>query len=156
MRKYLILFVIFTVAGCSGSPVIVYDQQGVSATRLSNDYGQCLASAERQAPVTIQNQTNYGASIAVGTGGYSGGWYGGGTGVGFSVDTRRVDVNEGRRIGLVQQCMSDRGYIPKQIPSCSTQVRNSTVIGESYRQPPVTQQSCATNVQGLGPIILTP
>lgn len=144
------------LAACTTGQTIVYDNEGVSVSRFSNDYGACVAEAELQAPVIIQNQTSYGATIGVGTGGYSRGWYGGGSGVGLSVDTRRVDVNAGRRIGLMQQCMSARGYIPKQIPNCSSEVRNSTVISQSYRQPPVTQQSCAANLQGLGPVILTP
>lgn len=156
MRRLALLLPVLFAAACTSGPQIVYDKQGVTASRFANDYNTCVASAERQAPVLFQNQTNYGATISVGTGSSSRYWYGSGSGLGLSVDTRRIDVNEGRRIGLMQDCMGRKGYTPKQIPSCTSQQRSGAAISANYRQPPVTPESCAARVDGIGPVILTP
>ncbi|WP_425090285.1 hypothetical protein [Tropicimonas sp. S265A] len=155
MRWFGLLACGLALAACAPAPIIVYDKQDVSVTRFSTDYSACLATAESQAPVIIQNQTSYGATVGVGTG-WSSGWYSNGTGVGLSVDTRRVDINEGRRLALMQSCMSRKGYTPKQIPGCSTDVQRQTVVLNEYRQPAITQQSCGAQLQGLGPVILSP
>lgn len=158
MKQTLALLAALTLAGCTTAPVTVYDRQGVSVSRLSNDYAACRINAERQAPVLIQNQTSYGTAIGIGTGGCYGGFCSGGNrgGIALSVDNRRVDVNEGRRFGLLQQCMFDRGYAARQLPGCSNEARSGVPIGSDYRQPAITQQSCAVQVQGVGPVVITP
>ncbi len=149
---------VFGLAACATPQVTVFDQPGVTTTRLSSDYGRCVAEAERQAPRTVQNQTNFGTSVGVGVGTGNRNWNGRSTFTDFtfSVDTRRVDVNEGRRIGLVQQCMVSKGYTPRQIPGCSTQQRATASANMDARQPEITQQSCGTVLSGIGPVVVTP
>jgi hypothetical protein len=158
MKRLAPLFLPLALVACTPTQVIVYDKPGVSVSRFSSDYASCLARGEREAPVIFQNQTNVGTAIGVGVGiGSCGGWScGNSTGLGVSVDTRRVDINAGRRIGVMQQCMSGLGYTPKQIQRCSADVRRQTVIAEGFTQAPITQQSCAAELQGIGPLILTP
>ncbi|MEM8580128.1 MAG: hypothetical protein AAGF50_02890 [Pseudomonadota bacterium] len=146
------------LAGCTTQPVVVFDQPGVTTARLSTDYGRCVAEAERQAPRSVQNQTNFGTNVGVGVGTGNRNWNGRSTFTDFtfSVDTRRVDVNAGRRVGLVQQCMSSKGYTPRQLPGCSNQQRASATANSEARQPQITQQSCGTVLSGIGPVVVTP
>ncbi len=158
MIRFLTVLCAFGLAACTTPPVTVFEQPGVTTTRLANDYSRCVAEAERQAPRNVQNQTNFGTSVGVGVGTGNRNWSGSRTftDLSFSVDTRRVDVNEGRRIGLVQQCMITRGYTPKQIQGCTNQQRAGLTVGSGVQQPPITQQSCGAVVSGVGPVIVTP
>jgi len=154
--KCLLLLGPLALFGCTTAQVTAFDQPGVSVSRLSSDLSACSARAEREAPVIVQNQTNFGTTIGVGTGSCGAYYCRGGSGVAFSIDNRRVDVNESRRIGIQYQCMLDKGYTPRQLPACSAEARSGVGFGTSYRQPAVTTQSCATQLQGVGPVIVSP
>jgi len=146
-RKYLLFPLL--LAACSTETA--FNQEGVSVSRLSNDYAACLTAATSQAPVDVQEQTTYDRTF-----GFqgcrsagcnpSGGWE-------YERSSQSVDVNAGNRDALVQQCMVSRGYSVAQLPACAGGVAG---IDASYRQPAISGQSCVAQLSGVGPVIVTP
>lgn len=143
LRKLLLIPLVLSACG----PLVAYDQQGVSVARLSSDLQTCSARATAEAPPDVQVIYTYENRFRTGRYGDKFGW---------NIERERdiVDVNEGARAIALQQCMVSRGYRLTQLPRCSSST--PTNISGEFRQPQVTEQSCAVNVSGVGPVIVTP
>jgi hypothetical protein len=140
----ILLLAPLVLAACG--PVIAFDQQGVSVARLSSDLQSCAARATAEAPPDVQVITTYERQFRSARWGGRPGWN-------YERERDIVDVNEGPRAVALQQCMVAQGYRVAQLPRCSSTPMSVTA---EFRQPAVTDQSCVVNVQGIGPVVVTP
>lgn len=131
--------VVLTACG----PMVVYDQPGVSVSRLASDLQRCEAEAYAKAPPNITRErmtvqvTEYRYGIPR-----------------TAYDRQWVDIdrNEIIRGETRVACLQTAGYQLAQIPRCS--LVSGADITPQTRQAPAGPGSCAVSVSGVGPVIV--
>lgn len=155
MRPYLIaLPALFALTACDSS-LSLYYKQGGSVSRMQSDQTQCEVKALKDAPVanqTRQTAPTYfpGRQVCGPSGCY--------TSPGYWVPGSyyTVDVNEGLRARVMDQCMGQRGYHPVRLPSCTPATKQGVSAKLTTTLPRLTEQSCAIKYEGGGFQIVSP
>ncbi|ABV93312.1 conserved hypothetical protein [Dinoroseobacter shibae DFL 12 = DSM 16493] len=140
------------LGGCA--PMLVYDQPGVTVSRLASDLERCAAVAFDAAPPQITRESVTVRNVSIGAGyGYGYGYrglYGAG---GFDRAWVDVDRNELAREEARQACLREAGYGFAQIPRC--QSLSARDVTGATQQAAVGPQSCAVSVPDVGPVVLS-
>ncbi|WP_424970083.1 hypothetical protein [Dinoroseobacter sp. S76] len=125
------------------APVIVYDQPGVTVSKLAGDLERCALRAQSIAPRDVQRERRtvevveyrYGVPRIV----YDRQW----------VD---VDINAGAREESRLNCLEAAGYSLAQLPACTS--GQASAVTPATRQVAASETSCAAKISGVGPVIL--
>ena len=134
--------VVLGLAGCA--PMVVYDQPGVSVSRLASDLQRCEAEAFDRAPPNISRErvpvrvTDYKYGIPRPK--YDRAW--------VDIDRNEI-IREETRVG----CLQAAGYRLAELPRCST--LSGDDVTPQMQQAALGEASCAVNVGGVGPVILS-
>ncbi len=153
MLKFLVL--LSCVASCS--PLSLYYKPGASVAQLQIDTTNCEVQALRDAPVA--NQIRRSPPIFYPGRRYcdpNGRCY---TSPGYWVDgpLYTVDVNEGLRERVTNQCMAQKGYAPASIPQCPQAVATAAPVSSTKTLPQLTENSCVIkNRDGSWQIVNAP
>lgn len=152
MHRYFIILGLLA-AGCG--PMVVFDQPGVSVTRLARDLNGCRTSSYEFAPPNVIQQTRWRTDfrpIPVCYAGYCDFYY----------DRRwvpeiySVDVNADARQSKLLSCMTNKGYLLAEVPKCTDQQLQSVALTRTTLQSTLSETACGVNLQGVGPLIVDP
>ncbi|MEL6171295.1 MAG: hypothetical protein AAFQ04_10585 [Pseudomonadota bacterium] len=154
LRKFLGLPVLAMVVS-SCAPLSVYYQEGAEVSRIDASLLSCQTSSLAKVPEKLRKRyipAVYGSRPFC----YSSGkcFY-------KHVLIRpgyfeTFDANEGLRAKVTDQCMTDKGFAFVEIPHCSPEVTQETIIRATTVQPKLSEQSCSIRVEGGRYQIVTP
>ena len=139
MRHLLSTLLLVFVIGCV--PVTTYYAEGVSIAEMDRDTRRCEIHALREAPVQLRTQQDPPEYIKR----EACDGYGNCHEYGYWVPGRTytVDLNEGLRELVQDQCMKGRGYRAVSIPSCSRDVVQNAPAKSTTIMPRLGPKSCA-------------
>ena len=128
------------LAGCA--PLQTYYKPGVALSTLERDTTRCQVKALRDVPASTQVRRLPpvyvpGRRVCDAQGKCS-------NAPGYFVPGRveTFDPNEGLRLRVERQCMTDKGYAPVSIPVCPDSVAAAAPPGTTTRLPQLTDRSC--------------
>ena len=145
---------LFLLAGCDAG-LSTYYKTGAQVSRLKTDTVNCEVKALKDAPVAMQTRQRApifypGTQICNGATCYyrPGFWVDGGF--------YTVDVNQGLRERVLDQCMAQKGYQPVNLPRCSPQIVAAAPPARTRILPKLNEQSCAIRYEDGSWQIVTP
>ncbi|MEM1079550.1 MAG: hypothetical protein AAGI09_13595 [Pseudomonadota bacterium] len=125
------------------SEVLVYDQPGVTVSRLASDLERCTLRAEAVAPREIQRQRRTVRVVD---------YYYGLPGYGYDRAWVDVDINAVTREEYRLDCLEDAGYSLSQVTVCEP--GRSSEVTPATKQVAAGETSCAVTIADVGPVIL--
>ena len=140
--RYAVLLTLPIVLGAC-VPLSIYYKPGASVSRLERDTTQCQVDALSKAPVASQIRQEPPTYVperkicdAAGNCTIRPGFWKDG-------QIYTVDVNQGLRGRVEEQCMADRGYQPVSIPACPSSVSQAVPAAATRTLPQLSPSSCA-------------